>query len=147
LSFWEASRKNGARKISLGKVVHCTNRIARGIKKSTSLRDCFDRNPGLVFKPVPRMCLDLLHLLCLFYEFPLEIRIENPFVILNLLAPHDSLLPGVHSGLSAIDQVQFPQDIADMAFDSTKTDDQFFSDFLVRVASGNQCQHFHLPLG
>ena len=63
------------------------------------------------------------------------------------LAPHDAFLPGINGSLSAISEMQFTQDIADMPLDRTNADDKVFSNFLVRETSGNQRQYFNFSLG
>ena len=66
---------------------------------------------------------------------------------MRLFAPHNPLLPGVNCCLGAIGQMQFAQNITDMAFDRANTDHQIFRYFLIGVPSGNQGYHFQFPLG
>jgi len=40
----------------------------------------------------------------------------------------NTLLPGVYGSLRAVSQVQFTQDVADMAFDCVLADHQLFAD-------------------
>ena len=65
----------------------------------------------------------------------------------RLLAFYNPLLPGVNCRLSAVCEVKFAQDVADMPFNSANADDEFLGNFLIGEPSGNQGQHLDFPLG
>ena len=61
--------------------------------------------------------------------------------MLLLFAPHDTLLPGIDSGLSAILEMQFLQDVADVRLDRFLADHQLLSDLPVGEAFREEAQH------
>ena len=51
------------------------------------------------------------------------------------------------SGLEAVGNVYFFKDIVDMGLDRVRTEEKFFSDFLVGGANSDQGDDFNFPMG
>ena len=59
----------------------------------------------------------------------------------------ESIPGGVGGGLGSIGGAGLTQDIAHVGGHRPDTDDQLFRDFPVGLASGDQAQYLHFPLG
>ena len=52
--------------------------------------------------------------------------------------PYQTVAEGIQDDLGAVDQVEFAENISDMHIDRSFADDQFFGNFIVGQAPGNQ---------
>ena len=60
--------------------------------------------------------------------------------------PDDALTPGINSSLSPIGQVEFTQNVADVALHRLLTDNQGVGNLGIVQAIGNQAENLQLPL-
>lgn len=65
----------------------------------------------------------------------------------NLIATDDARLPGIDSRLRAVSEMEFAQDVGDVALDRLGADDELLRDFAIVFACGDEAQHLQFARG